>query len=82
MLSYAYFPINCIVSINYMMADGASTEIAVVGNDGIIGVTLFMGGLTMKNQAIVRNAGYAYRLEGIDSCRNSSAMGEGATGRT
>lgn len=61
-LSYAYFPTTCIVSLLYVMENGASAEIAVVGNDGVIGVALFMGGGTMPNRAVVQSAGYAYRL--------------------
>lgn len=61
-LHYAYFPTTCIVSLLYVMENGASAEIAVVGNDGIIGVALFMGGGTMPNRAVVQSAGYAYRL--------------------
>ena len=61
-LHHAYFPTTCIVSKLYVIESGASAEIAVVGNDGIIGVALFMGGRTMPHRAIVRSAGYAYRL--------------------
>ena len=61
-LRYVYFPTTCIVSKFYVMENGASTEIAVVGNEGIIGISLFMGGGTMPNRAVVRNGGYAYRL--------------------
>jgi CRP-like cAMP-binding protein len=61
-LRYAYFPTTCIVSLLYVMENGASAEIAVVGNEGIIGVALFMGGGTMPNRAVVQSAGYAYRL--------------------
>ena len=63
-LSYVYFPTTSIVSLLYVMEDGASAEIAVVGNEGIIGVALFMGGETMPNRALVQSAGHAYRLEG------------------
>ncbi|MGR8941815.1 MAG: Crp/Fnr family transcriptional regulator [Gammaproteobacteria bacterium] len=63
-LLYAYFPTTCIISLLYVMANGASAEIAMVGNEGIIGVALFMGGRTMPNRAIVQSAGYAYRLRG------------------
>jgi CRP-like cAMP-binding protein len=59
-----YFPSTAIVSLLYMMADGASAEIAVVGNEGIIGVSLFMGGETTPSRAVVQSAGYAYRLPG------------------
>jgi CRP-like cAMP-binding protein len=61
-LRYTYFPTTCIVSKFYVTADGASTEIAVVGNEGMIGIALFMGGGSMPNRAVVRNEGYAYRL--------------------
>jgi CRP-like cAMP-binding protein len=63
-LRHVYFPTTSIVSLLYVMIDGASAEIAVVGNDGIIGVALFMGGETMPNRAVVQSAGYAYRLRG------------------
>ncbi len=61
---YIYFPTDAIVSLLYVMRDGASAEIAVVGNDGAIGVALFMGGETTTNRAIVQSAGSAYRLTG------------------
>lgn len=61
-LRHAYFPTDCIVSKLYIMENGASAEIAMVGNDGVIGVSLFMGGNTMSNRAIVQSAGHAYRL--------------------
>jgi CRP-like cAMP-binding protein len=64
MLAYVYFPIDSIVSLLYVMADGASAEISVVGNDGIIGIALFMGGETTPSRAIVQSAGKAYRLIG------------------
>ncbi len=63
-LQHVYFPTASIVSLLYVMADGASAEIAVVGNEGIIGIALFMGGETMPNRAVVQSAGYAYRLKG------------------
>src|ERR1043165_3463729 len=59
-----YFPTTAIVSLLYTLADGASAEIAVVGNEGIIGVSLFMGGETTPSRAVVQSAGYAYRLPG------------------
>jgi len=61
-LHHAYFPTTCIVSKLYVMENGASAEIAVIGNDGMIGVALFMGGGTMPNRAVVQSEGYAYRL--------------------
>jgi hypothetical protein len=63
-LRNVYFPTDSIVSLLYVMENGASAEIAVVGNDGIIGVALFMGGETMPNRAVVQSGGYAYRLKG------------------
>lgn len=63
-LSYAYFPTTCIISKLYIMENGASAEIAVVGNDGLVGVALFMGGGSMPNRAVVQSAGHAYRLRG------------------
>ncbi len=64
-LRHVYFPIDCIVSLLYVMADGASAEIAVVGNEGVIGVSLFMGGETTPSRAVVQSAGHAYRLSGL-----------------
>jgi len=63
-LRYVYFPVDAIVSLLYVMESGASAEIAVVGNEGVIGVALFMGGESTTNRAIVQSAGVAYRLSG------------------
>jgi CRP-like cAMP-binding protein len=63
-LRHVYFPTNSIVSLLYVLADGASAEISVVGNEGLIGIALFMGGETTPSRAIVQSAGYAYRLIG------------------
>jgi CRP-like cAMP-binding protein len=63
-LRHVYFPTDSIVSLLYVMADGASAEIAVVGNEGVIGVSLFMGGETTPSRAVVQSAGHAYRLAG------------------
>ncbi|MFY9327665.1 MAG: Crp/Fnr family transcriptional regulator [Georgfuchsia sp.] len=62
-LQHVYFPTTAIVSLLYVMADGASAEIAVVGNEGIIGISLFMGGETTPNRAVVQSMGYGYRLK-------------------
>ena len=59
---YIYFPIDAIVSLLYVLKDGSSAEIAVVGNDGAIGIALFMGGFTTTNRAIVQSGGSAYRM--------------------
>jgi len=63
-LSHVYFPTTAIVSLLYVMENGASAEIAVVGNEGIVGIALFMGGETMPNRAVVQSAGHGYRLKG------------------
>ena len=63
-LRHVYFPIDSIVSLLYVLADGASAEISVVGNEGLIGIALFMGGETTPSRAIVQSAGHAYRLIG------------------
>ena len=76
-LDHVYFPANSIVSLLYVMADGASAEIAVVGNDGMVGVALFMGGETTPSRAVVQSAGVAYRLSGSavkDEFRRGGAM--------
>lgn len=62
-LRYAYFPLNCITTLLYIMENGATSEIAVVGNEGMIGIALLMGGDTMPNRAVIQSAGYAYRLK-------------------
>jgi CRP-like cAMP-binding protein len=63
-LRYVYFPTDSIVSLLYVMESGASAEISVVGNEGLIGVALFMGGESTPSRAIVQSAGAAYRLLG------------------
>jgi CRP-like cAMP-binding protein len=63
-LRHVYFPVDSIVSLLYVLADGASAEISVVGNEGLIGIALFMGGETTPSRAIVQSAGHAYRLIG------------------
>ena len=63
-LRHIYFPTDVIISLLYVLKDGAAAEIAVVGNDGAIGVALFMGGETTTNRAIVQSAGSAYMLTG------------------
>ncbi|WP_428414952.1 Crp/Fnr family transcriptional regulator [Methylibium sp.] len=61
-LSHVYFPTTAIVSLLYVMEDGASAEIAVVGFEGIVGVSLFMGGGSTPSRAVVQSAGLGYRL--------------------
>ena len=62
-LRYVYFPITCIISLLYVMEDGASAEIAIVGNEGMLGISLFMGGDTTPSRAVVQSAGQGYRLK-------------------
>lgn len=73
---HIYFPVDAIVSLLYVLKDGASAEIAVVGNDGAIGVALFMGGETTTNRAIVQSAGWAYRLTGARLKKEFTRHGE------
>ena len=61
-LQHVYFPTNSIVSLLYVLENGASAEIAVVGNEGVVGVSLFMGGDTTPSRAIIQSAGEGYRL--------------------
>ena len=61
-LNHVYFPTTAIVSLLYVMEDGASAEIAVVGNEGVVGVSIFMGGETTPSRAVVQSAGKGYRL--------------------
>jgi CRP-like cAMP-binding protein len=63
-LNHVYFPTTAIVSLLYELENGSSAEIAVVGNEGIVGIALFMGGDTMPNRAVVQSAGHAYQLPG------------------
>jgi CRP-like cAMP-binding protein len=62
-LKHMYFPMSAIVSLLYVMEDGASAEIAVVGNEGLVGVSLFMGGGSTPSRAVVQSAGVGCRLE-------------------
>jgi CRP-like cAMP-binding protein len=61
-LAHVYFPTNAIVSLLYVMENGASAEIAVVGNEGVVGISLFMGGGSTPSRAVVQSAGSGYRL--------------------
>lgn len=63
-MRHVYFPTDSIVSLLYVMESGASAEISVVGNEGLIGISLFMGGESTPSRAIVQSAGHAYRLLG------------------
>jgi CRP-like cAMP-binding protein len=61
-LGYLYFPTTCIVSLLYVMESGASAEIAITGNEGMVGISLFMGGESTPSRAVVQSAGNGYRL--------------------
>ncbi len=63
-MHHVYFPTDSIVSLLYVMESGASAEISVVGNEGLIGISLFMGGESTPSRAIVQSAGSAFRLQG------------------
>jgi hypothetical protein len=61
-MRHVYFPTDSILSLQYVMENGASTAILVVGNEGLLGITLFMGGESTPSRSLVQSAGYAYRL--------------------
>ena len=71
-----YFPTDAIVSLLYVLDSGASAEIAVVGNDGAVGVSLFMGGETTTSRAVVQSAGHAYRMTGVRLKREFGRHGD------
>ena len=62
-MGYVYFPTTCIVSLLYVMESGASAEIAIVGDEGLVGIALFMGGESTPSRALVQSAGAGYRLK-------------------
>ena len=64
-LGFVYFPTTSILSLLHVMEDGASAEIAVSGNDGLVGIALFMGGETTPGRVVVQNAGHGYRLNAV-----------------
>lgn len=74
-LDYAYFPTTAIVSLLYIMENGATAEIGVVGNDGILGIALFMGGDTTPNRAVIQSAGAAFKMKDRD-LRSEFGLGE------
>jgi CRP-like cAMP-binding protein len=63
-MSHVYFPTTSIVSLLYAMENGSSAEIAIIGHEGIVGISLFMGGETTTSRAVVQSAGHAYQLKG------------------
>ena len=73
-MDYLYFPISGIISLLYVMRNGASAEIALTGNEGLVGISLFMGGESTTSRAVVQNAGASYRLK-ADILRREFALG-------
>ena len=65
-MDYVYFPTTAIISLLYVMENGSTAEIGVVGNDGVLGIALFMGGDTTPNRAVIQSAGDAYRMKAKD----------------
>ncbi|MDX2463997.1 MAG: Crp/Fnr family transcriptional regulator [Porticoccus sp.] len=62
-LHHVYFPVDCIISLLYVMENGSSAEISVIGNEGMLGTSLFLGGETTCNRAVVQSAGSAFRVD-------------------
>jgi CRP-like cAMP-binding protein len=73
-MRHVYFPLDCIVSLHYILENGAAAEFAVVGKDGLVGISLFMGGNSTPSRAVVQSAGHAYRLE-ADAMTREFALG-------
>ena len=73
-MNYVYFPTTAIVSLLYVMENGATAEIGIVGNDGLIGVSLFMGGDTTTSRAIIQSAGDAFKMNAKD-LKDAFALG-------
>lgn len=65
-MRYAYLPTTAIISLLYVMENGATAEIGVIGNDGLVGVALFMGGDTTTSRAVIQSAGAAFRIKAAD----------------
>jgi len=74
-LAHAYFPVTSIVSLSYVMENGASAEIAIVGHEGVVGISLFMGGGSTPSRAVVQTAGYGFRLRAARLIREFSRSG-------
>ena len=75
-VGHVYFPTDCIVSLLYVLENGSSAEIAVVGNEGVVGVSIFMGGESTPSRAVVQSAGCAFRLTSEDLVREFHRAGE------
>src|ERR1700736_4223392 len=75
-LRQVYFPVDCVISLLYVLENGASAEISVVGKEGLVGVSLFIGSETTSSRAIVQSGGSAYRLTGRRLMPESAGHGE------
>ena len=75
-LRYIYFPVDCVISLLYVLENGSSAEISVVGKEGLVGVSLFIGSETTSSRAIVQSGGSAYRLTGRRLMQESERHGE------
>ena len=73
---FVYFPTDSIVSLLYVLENGASTEIAVTGNEGLVGISLFMGGESTPSRAVVQSAGHGYRVRGAALRRLFESRGD------
>src|SRR6187549_3219418 len=62
-LEYAYFPVDCVISLLHVMKNGETAEIAVVGNEGVVGLSSFMGGHSMPSRSLLQSAGSVFRLK-------------------
>ncbi len=73
--TFVYFPVTAVVSLLYMTREGGSAEIAVIGNDGVVGISIFMGGSATPSRAVVQSAGQAYRLRADVAMAEASRSG-------
>jgi CRP-like cAMP-binding protein len=74
-MDYVYFPVTCVVSLLHTMQDGSIAEMGIVGNDGMVGIALFLGGITSPNRALVQVAGHALRLSAKKLSEDFSRFG-------
>src|ERR1041384_2555283 len=73
-LDHVYFPTDCVVSLLSVTHDGSSAELALAGNEGLVGIASFMGGETTSSRAVVQNAGHAYRVPSVRSEEHTSEL--------
>jgi len=76
-MKWVYFPIDCIVSLLYVTEDGHSTEISIVGNEGVVGIAVFMGGNSTPSRALIQSAGASYRIR-PEAFKKECNHGDGA----